>query len=446
MTGDDDIDGGWRAWVERTTGGTIARTERRFTGGSRLLWFVDVELGGVLQPLVLRVDDGSGAFAGTELSLAREATVYRALADTPVPIARLVACEPSGDALLLERASGSSSLRSMTDRERRQVAESFLRALAALHKVDVDGLELEGFARPRDVVEHATLDLDVWERLTTTLSGSLDPLVAYAFAWLRAHPPARVARTVLVQGDTGPGNFVAEGGSVTALVDWELSHVGDPMDDIAWLDVRAANEPAFADATWRDSVYAAASGIEVDAAAVRYYTACVQLRCAVTTARTIDRGGGALGLVAYRAPHQRFLVNLAAALARAMGEGPVADEVEVDLGDIAVPVPGAATAPTSRLAKLRARDELLQREHAAVLEHAGEWLARRERDDRRAVFGDADDDELLARARAAGAGGDADVLAYLARRAHRDAVPWCTPAAGGPASPLPSRGETKSGS
>ena len=45
-----------------------------------------------------------------------------------------------------------------------------------------------------------------------------------------------------MQGDTGPGNFMYQDGKVTAVVDWELAHLGDPMDDIAWLSLRTVQD------------------------------------------------------------------------------------------------------------------------------------------------------------------------------------------------------------
>ncbi len=47
---------------------------------------------------------------------------------------------------------------------------------------------------------------------------------------------------MLVQGDTGPGNFVFEHGNVTGIVDWEFAHIRIPMDDWAWLDMRMPGE------------------------------------------------------------------------------------------------------------------------------------------------------------------------------------------------------------
>jgi hypothetical protein len=69
-----------------------------------------------------------------------------------------------------------------------------------------------------------------------------------------------------------------DGERVTAIVDWELAHLGDPMDDIAWLSWRATQQ-GWPDFPARLREYEAASGIVVDADRVRYYrlNACARL-------------------------------------------------------------------------------------------------------------------------------------------------------------------------
>jgi hypothetical protein len=69
-----------------------------------------------------------------------------------------------------------------------------------------------------------------------------------------------------------------EGDRVTAIIDWELAHLGDPMDDIAWLSWRATQQ-GWPDFPARLREYEAASGIEVDPTRVRYYrlNACARL-------------------------------------------------------------------------------------------------------------------------------------------------------------------------
>src|SRR3546814_12125836 len=91
--------------------------------------------------------------------------------------------------------------------------------------------------------EHQLDQLAQSEALMAAGSGGarLDPLVSRALEWLRANVPADDGPVVLVQGDTGPGNFLSEEGKVTGVIDWELAHLGDPMEDIAGLSGRTTH-------------------------------------------------------------------------------------------------------------------------------------------------------------------------------------------------------------
>lgn len=426
----------------------MLQCRRSFTGGSRELWFVDARAGdheAAPRRFVLRLDTGAGAMTGTELTLRREASVYRALATTDVPIPALVGVSADGSAILLERVPGSSNLRHVDDHESRPVASSYLEALGTLHRVDVAALDLPAMARPATPEDHALLELALWRRVARPALVTPDPLVAFALAWLERNPPQSVQRTVLVQGDTGPGNFVVDAGRVTALVDWEFAHIGDPMDDIAWLDMRAAGSPVLGDATLRDRLYEAASGLTVDAASVAYYAVLVRLRCALTTTMTIARGGGALGLTAYLPPHHRFHVELAATLAAAIAPGDATsfdDAADLDATTVAAideaPELGALRESVANAldpaARLRARDRLVEAEHSMIVEREGARLDAAERRDLRTTFGsDIAGSELTRTAIESAAEADRDVLAYLARRARRRALPWATHAAGGTA-------------
>ena len=75
--------------------------------------------------------------------------------------------------------------------------------------------------------------------VTLQYPGVPDPALVFTLRWLRGNVPDVDGPVVLVQGDTGPGNFMFADGRVVAVVDWELAHLGDPMDDIAWLSLRS---------------------------------------------------------------------------------------------------------------------------------------------------------------------------------------------------------------
>ena len=77
----------------------------------------------------------------------REAEVYRALIDTAVPAARLIAVNPDLPAILTENVPGRADFRRIeTEAEREAIARQFIEALAELHKLTVQGRVLPGLS------------------------------------------------------------------------------------------------------------------------------------------------------------------------------------------------------------------------------------------------------------------------------------------------------------
>jgi hypothetical protein len=64
------------------------------------------------------------------------------------------------------------------------------------------------------------------------------PTFEKAYAWLVANRPARSATTI-VHGDLRMGNVIVGTDGLRAVIDWELVHVGDPLEDLGWLCVKA---------------------------------------------------------------------------------------------------------------------------------------------------------------------------------------------------------------
>ncbi len=313
--------------------------------------------------------------------------------------------------MLMERIPGSADLPPLRTDARTATMRSFADALAALHALDVESLALPGFPRPRTAEDHARLDLELWARLASNGVPVLDPLLRYAGAWLWSHAPTSVARTVLVQGDTGPGNFLADDGVVTGLVDWEFAHLGDPMDDWAWVEMRADAEeiPALHDQ------YTRATGIPIDPDRIDYYRIAVDYRCAITTSLAVSRGGGARGWAPYLLMTQRYLDGVATRLSARLG----VDEPGEELTS-----PPSAHAPhfdallDGIRAAVRHVDDAEVREQTRNLQilvrylrahdELGAEIEARDRDDRAATFaGGAGDDAGLAElVEAAGRVGD----------------------------------------
>jgi aminoglycoside phosphotransferase (APT) family kinase protein len=425
------MDEALRRWIEERTDGRVVGWNRPPGGGSRELYLVDVERpDGTVLPLVLRCEAG-GSFTGTEISPAKEAVVYRALEPTAVPVPRVLGLASGDAALLMERVPGTSDLAALDDADRAATMESFVDALAALHNLDVDALSLPGFPRPDTPEAHARLDLELWARLADAGVDDLDPLVRFSGAWLHAHAPSSVSRTVLVQGDTGPGNFVFEHNRVTGVVDWEFAHVGDPMDDWAWLDMRADG----IDLTPLRRRYTEQTGIPVDDERVRYYRAAVDYRCAVTTSLAVSRGGGARGWPPYLLVTERYIVGLARRMCELL-------DVEEE-ADVPTPAPSPRTRAFDTLldgirAAVKHVDDDDLREHTRNLQilvhylraydQVGAQLDERDRDDRVATMGadTLDDERFAALVTRAGADADHDVFRYLVRHTNRRRVLWAS--------------------
>lgn len=116
------------------------------------------------------------------------------------------------------------------------------------------------------------------------------PASELALRWLRENAPPPGART-LVHADYRTGNFMVGPEGLRAVLDWEFTHFGDPMEDIGWLCTRdwrfGRIDLPVGGLCDRNRFYAAyekASGRAVDRARVRWWEICGNLRWGVAAA------------------------------------------------------------------------------------------------------------------------------------------------------------------
>ena len=313
------------AWIEKVGGGRMVLADRMPGGARKEAWFVDLaaDPDGSVTSCFLRYDRSDPALTKDPWTLHREATVYLALQDGPVPVPRVLGVHPTHQAMLSERVEGGNWFSRIGDpAEAESTARDFMTKLAALHSLDAAALDLPAFPTVTTVAEAVVAELDEWERVLAARGGTPDPALVFSLRWLRDHIPAYDRPPVLVQGDTGPGNFMYAGGKVTAVVDWELAHLGDPMDDIAWLSLRATQEP-FTDFPSRLREYEALSGNVVDEVRVRYYQVMAETKLQVMSHRGPrhdgngdDKGGGGSDVgngFIYQVLHRRLWLEALAA-------------------------------------------------------------------------------------------------------------------------------------
>lgn len=285
------LPGSLGADVERATGATIISVKPRGGGGASREG-AEIELrwaDGRVERAYMNYDL-LHAGAGDDEAFLREAGILRALsaehAGSGVRTAPFLAALPDSRALLGGFVSGEADFKKLLDEdERMAVAADFMAQLAALHAIDVTAEpvpELGSLASPAAVVRAQIADLRA-----STLRTGRDPLILLALDWLEANVPSDPERSVVVHGDAGPGNFLYADGRVTALLDWELVHYGDPMADLAMVCLRTLIQP-FVPLTAAFKAYEAAGGARVDLDRVRFYRIYFQARFARSASRLFD--------------------------------------------------------------------------------------------------------------------------------------------------------------
>ena len=110
-------------------------------------------------------------------------------------------------------------------------------------------------------------------------------MLEWAAIWLRENAPA-APKISIVHGDFRIGNFLETGGHITAILDWELVRLGDPIEDLGWICLQAwrGRSPYMCHFFTREELrdrYAALTGTEVSLDAIRYWEAFGTYKLAV---------------------------------------------------------------------------------------------------------------------------------------------------------------------
>jgi aminoglycoside phosphotransferase (APT) family kinase protein len=327
-------------WLRDVSGATEVRVERRSAGASRAGYAVDaVRPDGSVRALWLRMDTGVGPQSGGYYTLRREAAVYRALLPTPVRVPVLVAVHPTEEAFLTERLEGRNWFSELTDpAEQEAIARELMVQLAELHRLVPGDLDVPELGPAGRVGAHVVEEIDRWDAQYRQHADEHPwPLAVLALTWLRERRPADGDwPTVLVQGDTGPGNFMFRDGRLVAVTDWEMAHWGDLHDDLGWICVRDLQE-RFTDLRDRFRDYELAGGRRVDLDRLRYFRVLAQMRCAIGPRNGLlarDSRSEIANHLIYSTLHARLLAE---ALAEADGVA------RPDAGPAAEPGPSEAT-------------------------------------------------------------------------------------------------------
>jgi len=278
----------------------VTNLERLAGGASRLLWSFDCEIetpGGRSRclELVLR-QDPPGRIAPGVLEL--ECALLGAAAEQGVPVPGVH--WGVGDVEILgapffamDRIAGEAIPRRLLRDEAYAATRGRLTAelganLARIHAVDSERAELrERLTRPEAGRTPALAEIERLSAGYRQLAVEPHPVLDLAERWLRQSAPEPSGLT-LVHGDYRVGNVMFDEQGLVAVLDWELAHVGDPVEDLGWLCVKAwrfGNDALEVGGVGtRDELIAAyedAGGVRVDRDALRFWEACGNFKLAL---------------------------------------------------------------------------------------------------------------------------------------------------------------------
>jgi aminoglycoside phosphotransferase (APT) family kinase protein len=259
-------------------------------GASRETWLVD---SGEHRWVLRRDPEGSVSLVpiGDEFALIERAS------EAGVPVPQALAYEPAGGRLgsagmLMSFVEGTSVAPRILRKPEFEVARDRLtaqlaQALARIHSIEPASLDC---VVPRPAADPALSQIEEWERQLDEIGEPL-PAVELGLRWLRANAPAP-AEPRLVHGDFRLGNFIVDEDGLAALIDWELAHLGDPVEDIGWLCIRSwrfgnDDRPVGGVGELDEflAAYEAAGAGRVDPGRIRYWEAFGNVKWAVICAR-----------------------------------------------------------------------------------------------------------------------------------------------------------------
>ncbi|TAK58268.1 MAG: phosphotransferase family protein [Dehalococcoidia bacterium] len=268
------------------SGITVTNLSRIPGGASRETWSFDAawdQAGNAVKRSFIARRDPTASLLESNNDL--EFELYTALQGSGVPVPEPIWIERDGAWLerpffIMSKLPGASDARAlvttpewadMTPAIARQKAE----ILARIHQFDIARVPL--LDRPPSAAAAAPYEIERWERTMRQDTLEPQPVLEMALSWLRRHVPPPPERLTVVHADYRTGNFLYDRSGITGILDWEMAHAGDPIEDLGWLMIKSwrwAGDDRVGGLCSRDEfikMYEAAGGVKVDRDALKFW-------------------------------------------------------------------------------------------------------------------------------------------------------------------------------
>ncbi|MCC6706691.1 MAG: phosphotransferase family protein [Gammaproteobacteria bacterium] len=277
---------------------SLANVSRIAVGWSHETWLFDLhyrEDGREINTgMCLRRDPGNALLRHLS-SLDEQYRVLKCLQDTALPTPKVYWFEDDlaildMPFLVMEKVPGScpspwgreGRAYYQAAAERGTLPKSFTSTLATLHTLDWRAAGLEFLGVPATGPEFALREIAKWKELIALSDAAPEPILTDLIAWLEANAPSS-QHVTLVHGAYRTGNLLIDDDRISAVLDWELQVLGDPMYDVAYVlsDLNREGTPLLSNLVDRDAFfrdYERETGFTIDIERCRYYNALYAMR------------------------------------------------------------------------------------------------------------------------------------------------------------------------
>jgi aminoglycoside phosphotransferase (APT) family kinase protein len=259
----DQVDQMLTDWCREHLGAevTAIRQQARW----RPVWFVDVERDGEATTLMVR---GDRTDAAPLFPLEHEMRFQELLEADGIPVAHVYGWVDDPRAFVIDVVPGENNFDASTDEQRVAVMDEYMGILARIHALDPEPYARAGITRASTPSGSGRVGLDVYLAGYRATKVRPDPFLEFCLGWIDRNPVDTRGREAPVVWDSG--QFHQQDGHVTAVLDLELGHLGDPMMDLAAFRMRDT-VLGFGDMNVLYDQYAKHSGAPVDIDAIMHH-------------------------------------------------------------------------------------------------------------------------------------------------------------------------------
>jgi aminoglycoside phosphotransferase (APT) family kinase protein len=218
-------------------------------GASRETWTFDAswrEAGAEHQRAFVLRRDPTGGLLESDRDV--EFRIYQAMTTAGVPVPPVYWLETDGAALerpffvmgyLAGQTNGAILMSPRDPGSLEEIARQKASILAKIHRADWRSFGGEDFLGKAPIPETAGAnEVERWETIMRKDMLEPQPVLEMALRWLKRNTPVAPGISV-VHGDYRTGNFLFDDEKITGILDWEMVHLGDPLEDLGWLCIRA---------------------------------------------------------------------------------------------------------------------------------------------------------------------------------------------------------------